>query len=199
FVGVMFLSLASAGLGIGVIAYINQRLITHADSAPLDQGLAAHVGVLPEFLGLILLLLAITLGAQLALTTLGHHFVHGLRGRLVKQILDTDIERLEQLGSANLLASLSSDIRNITLAFVRLPELVQGIVLTLGAVFYLGWLSPGMMLVTAIWVTLTIMGGSWLVTRVYRHLAEVREAESRLYADYEAVIDGRKELALNRP
>ncbi len=199
FVGVMLLSLASAGLGIGVIAYINQRLITHADSVPLDEGLAAHVGVLPEFLGLILLLLAITLGAQLALTTLGHHFVHGLRGRLVKQILDTDIERLEQLGSANLLASLSSDIRNITLAFVRLPELVQGIVLTLGAVFYLGWLSPGMMLVTAIWVTLTIMGGSWLVTRVYRHLAEVREAESRLYADYEAVIDGRKELALNRP
>ncbi|HAR07567.1 multidrug ABC transporter permease/ATP-binding protein [Cobetia sp.] len=199
FLGVIFLSLVSAGLGIGVIAYINQRLIAHSATVPLDEGLAAHVGVLPEFLGLILLLLAITLGAQLALTTLGHHFVHGLRGRLVKQILDTDIERLEQLGSANLLASLSSDIRNITLAFVRLPELVQGIVLTLGAVFYLGWLSLGMMLITAIWVTLTIMGGSWMVTRVYRHLAEVREAESRLYADYEAVIDGRKELALNRP
>ncbi len=193
FIGVMILSLASAGLGIGAIAYINQRLIARSG----DQ-LADYAGVLPEFLGLIVLLLAVTLGAQLALTLLGHHFVHGLRGRLVKQILDTDIERLEQLGSADLLASLSSDIRNITLAFVRLPELVQGIVLTLGAVLYLGWLSPSMMLVTAAWVTLTIMGGSWLVARVYRHLAEVRETESRLYANFEAVIHGRKELALNR-
>ncbi len=193
FMGVIVLSLASAGLGIGVIAYINQRLIAHSGMQSSD-----FVGVLPEFLVLILLLLAVTLGAQLALTTLGHHFVHGLRGRVIKQILDTDIERLEQLGSANLLASLSSDIRNITLAFVRLPELVQGIVLTIGAVVYLGWLSPWMMLVTAAWVTLTILGGSWLVTRVYRHLAQVREAESRLYANYEAVIDGRKELALNR-
>ena len=60
FLGVIFLSLVSAGLGIGVIAYINQRLIAHSATVPLDEGLAAHVGVLPEFLGLILLLLAIT-------------------------------------------------------------------------------------------------------------------------------------------
>ncbi|GHC22256.1 putative ATP-binding cassette transporter [Aidingimonas halophila] len=74
----------------------------------------------------------LSLGSQLALTTLGHHFVYQLRGKLIKRILDTDIERLEQLGSARLLASLSSDIRYITVAFVRLPELVQGIILTLG-------------------------------------------------------------------
>ncbi len=121
FISVMALSLASAALGIGLIAFINQRLIETADTSLL---------VLPEFLGLLLLLMAVTLGSQLALTTLGHHFVYRLRSEFIKRILDTHVERIEQLGSASLLAGLTSDVRNITIAFVRLPELVQGIILT---------------------------------------------------------------------
>ncbi len=116
FISVMALSLASAALGIGLIAFINQRLIETADTSLL----------LPEFLGLLLLLMAVTLGSQLALTTLGHHFVYRLRSEFIKRILDTHVERIEQLGSASLLAGLTSDVRNITIAFVRLPELVQG-------------------------------------------------------------------------
>lgn len=189
FIGVMALSLASAGLGIGVIAFINERLIATGES-PLSA--------LPQFIGLLALLLVVSLGAQLSLTTLGHLFVYRLRGRLIKRILDTDIERLEQLGSAHLLASLSSDIRNVTIAFVRLPELVQGTILTLATVAYLFYLSPKMLTVTAVWIAVTMMVGWWLVSRVYRHLHHVRDAEDRLYQDYEAVIDGRKELALNR-
>ncbi|WP_168016034.1 multidrug ABC transporter permease/ATP-binding protein [Halomonas salinarum] len=189
FLAVMLLSLASAGLGIGAIAFINRRLI---------EEVGDPTNVLPAFLGVIVALLVVTLASQMALTTLGHHFVYGLRGRLVKQILDTDVERLERLGSAELLASLSSDVRNITIAFVRLPELVQGVVLTIGSAVYLGWLSPSLLLVTAVWLAVTIAGGSWLVARVYRHLAKVRESEDRLYQDYEAVIQGCKELALNR-
>ncbi|MGB8713581.1 MAG: multidrug ABC transporter permease/ATP-binding protein [Onishia taeanensis] len=189
FLAVMLLSLASAGLGIGAIAFINRRLI---------EAVGDPTNVLPVFLGVIVALLAVTLASQLALTTLGHHFVYGLRGRLIKQILDTDVERLERLGSAELLASLSSDVRNVTIAFVRLPELVQGVVLTVGSAVYLGWLSPSLLLVTAAWLVVTIAGGSWLVARVYRHLAKVRESEDRLYQDYEAVIQGCKELALNR-
>lgn len=119
FISVMALSLASAALGIGLIAFINQRLIETADTSLL---------VLPEFLGLLLLLMAVTLGSQLALTTLGHHFVYRLRSEFIKRILDTNVERIEQLGSASLLAGLTSDVRNITIAFVRLPELVQGII-----------------------------------------------------------------------
>ena len=80
FISVMALSLASAALGIGLIAFINQRLIETADTSLL---------VLPEFLGLLLLLMAVTLGSQLALTTLGHHFVYRLRSEFIKRILDT--------------------------------------------------------------------------------------------------------------
>lgn len=132
FISVIALSLLSAALGIGLIAFINLRLITIVDTS---------LTVLPEFLGLLLLLMAVTLGSQLALTTLGHHFVYRLRGEFIKRILDTQIEKIEKIGSASLLAGLTSDIRNITIAFVRLPELVQGIILTFGSAAYLAWLS----------------------------------------------------------
>ncbi|KAB7897258.1 multidrug ABC transporter permease/ATP-binding protein [Rouxiella sp. S1S-2] len=189
FLGVIALSLASAALGIGLIAFINIKLIVTSH---------ASMAVLPQFLALLLLLMLITLGSQLALTVLGHHFVYKLRGQFIKRIMDTDIERIEQIGNAQLLASLSSDIRNITLAFVRLPELLQGMILTLGCAAYLGWLSPKMLAVTAVWLVVTIWVSFKLVAKVYSHLGHVREAEDRLQKDYETVIQGRKELALNR-
>ncbi|WP_339882159.1 ABC transporter transmembrane domain-containing protein, partial [Vreelandella maris] len=187
FLGAIALSLLSAGLGVGVIAFINQRLIE-----------VGSLAALPQFLGLLVVLLAVTLGTQLALTLLGHHFVFDLRSRLVKRILDTDIERLEQLGNSTLLASLSSDVRNITIGFVRLPELIQGVVLTLASVAYLAWLSPQMVVITVLWIAFTMGVGWWLVSKVYRHFHLVRESEDRLYKDYQSAIEGRKELALNR-
>lgn len=189
FISVIALSLLSAALGIGLIVFINLRLMTVVDTS---------LAVLPEFLGLLLLLMVVTLGSQLALTTLGHHFVFRLRGEFIKRILDTQIEKVEKIGSASLLAGLTSDIRNITIAFVRLPELVQGIILTFGSAAYLAWLSGKMMMVTALWMALTIWGGFVLVARVYRHMATLRETEDKLYHDYQTVLEGRKELTLNR-
>lgn len=189
FIAVMALSLASAALGIGLIAFINVRLIEMVDTS---------LAVLPEFLGLLLLLMAVTLGSQLALTALGHHFVFRLRGEFIKRILDTQVERVEQLGSASLLAGLTSDVRAITIAFVRLPELVQGIILTFGSAAYLAWLSTKMLAVTALWIVITIWGGFLLVSRVYKHMAVLRETEDKLYNDYQTVLEGRKELTLNR-
>jgi len=189
FIAVMALSLLSAALGIGLIAFINMRLIESVD---------VSLAVLPEFLGLLLLLMAVTLGSQLALTVLGHHFVYRLRSEFIKRILDTQIERVEKLGSAALLAGLTSDVRNITIAFVRLPELVQGIILTFGSAAYLFFLSGKMLAVTVLWMALTIWGGFVLVARVYKHMATLRETEDKLYHDYQTVLEGRKELTLNR-
>jgi len=189
FMAVLALTLASAAMGIGLIAFINQRLIESVDLS---------IAVLPEFLGLLLLLMAVTLGSQLALTTLGHHFVYRLRSEFIKRLLDTPVERIEQLGSASLLAGLTSDVRNITIAFVRLPELVQGIILTVGSCLYLAMLSGKMLLITAVWMVLTIWGGFLLVSRVYKHMATLRETEDKLYADFQTVLEGRKELTLNR-
>ncbi len=63
---------------------------------------------------------------------------------------------------------------------MRLPELVQGIILTFGSAgLLLAWLSGKMMLVTALWMALTIWGGFVLVSRVYKHMASLRETEDK--------------------
>ncbi|WP_130830832.1 multidrug ABC transporter permease/ATP-binding protein [[Erwinia] mediterraneensis] len=189
FISVILLTLLSAALGIGIIAFINQELIVSINTS---------LSVLPKFLLLLVLLMAVTLGSQLALTLLGHHFVWRLRGEFIKRILDTQVERIEQIGSAQLLAGLTSDVRAITIAFVRLPELIQGIIITLGSALWLAWLSPKMLLVTTLWITITLIGGWLLVSRVYQHMAKLRDLEDNLYRDYQTIIDGRKELQLNR-
>ncbi|KXJ31511.1 MULTISPECIES: multidrug ABC transporter permease/ATP-binding protein [unclassified Pseudomonas] len=186
---VLLLSLGSALLSVGVIAFINWRLVT-VQTAPTEA--------LLQFLGLLLLLLAMAAGAQVALTALGHRFVYDLRRQVVKRVLDTDIERIEAVGGPAILASLSSDLRNLTLAFVQLPGLLYGAVLSLAAFLYMAWLSWSLFLVTLAWMTLTLGLGWLLVTRLNRHLHLLRDAENSLYADYQALIEGRKELALNR-
>lgn len=37
-----------------------------------------------------------------------------------------------------------------------------------------------------------------LVARVYKHMATLRETEDKLYTDFQTVLEGRKELTLNR-
>lgn len=183
------LSMVSALLSVGIIAFINQRML--AAGGDLD-------GVLWQFGVLLLLLLGLAASAQLALTSLGHRFVYGMRRSLVKRVLDTGIERLESIGGANIIASLASDIRNITLAFVHLPELAYGMSLSLLAFLYLAWLSLPLFVMTVLWMVFTLAMGWVLVKRLTIHLQLVRESEDRIYQDYQAAIEGRKELALNR-
>lgn len=73
-----------------------------------------------------------------------------------------------------------------------------GIILTIGSAAYLWMLSGKMLLVTAIWMAITIWGGFVLVARVYKHMATLRETEDKLYTDFQTVLEGRKELTLNR-
>lgn len=192
FLKVIFLNLVNAAVSVGIIAYINQTFI----SQPVFNTLSwASLG---QFSALVVLLLVTTFVSQYALTRLGHQFVYELRTKLVKQIIDTKVPQIDHLGSARLLASLSSDIQSITVAFVRMPELVQGVILSVGVALYLGWLSLPLLLIVMFWIAMTIWISTILVKHVYTHLRELREINDLLYEDYQSIIDGRKELALNQ-
>ncbi|MBO1517714.1 multidrug ABC transporter permease/ATP-binding protein [Psychrobacter halodurans] len=192
FFKVILLNLINAAVSVGIIAYINYTFI----SQPVFDTLSwLSVG---QFSLLVLLLLVTTYLSQYALTRLGHRFVYELRTKLVKQIIDTTVLQIDHLGSARLLASLSSDIQSITVAFVRMPELVQGIILSVGVGLYLGWLSLPLLFIVMFWIVMTIWISTILVKHVYTHLTELREINDDLYQDYQSIIEGRKELALNQ-
>lgn len=192
FLKVILLNLINAAVSVGIIAYINQTFI----SQPVFNTLSWSS--LGQFALLVLLLLVTTFVSQYALTRLGHKFVYELRTKLVKQIIDTTVPQIDHLGSARLLASLSSDIQSITVAFVRMPELVQGVILSVGVGLYLGWLSLPLLLIVMFWIAMTIWISTLLVKHVYTHLTKLREINDVLYQDYQSIIEGRKELALNQ-
>jgi len=185
----IFMSMCSAALGVGAIAFVNERLLAASESTS---------ETLWSFAALLLGLFAVGAVARIALTTLGHRVVYGLRSTLVKRVLDTDLEQLEALGLPRVLTSLSSDITHLTSAFVALPSAIYGLLLTVGGFAYLAWLSPALFGVTAAWLGLTIAAGSLLMRSTQRELTLARDAEDRLVANYQAVVEGRKELALNR-
>ena len=191
FLKVILLNLVNAAVSVGIIAYINHTFISQPVFSTLSW---ASLG---QFSALVVLLLVTTFVSQYALTRLGHQFVYELRTKLVKQIIDTKVPQIDHLGSARLLASLSSDIQSITVAFVRMPELVQGVILSSGVALYLGWLSLPLLLIIMFWIAMTIWISTILVKHVYHHLRAIREIDDALYQDYQSIIDGRKELALN--
>ena len=191
FLKVILLNLVNAAVSVGIIAYINHTFI----SQPIFDRLSWIS--LGQFSLLVLSLLVTTFLSQYALTRLGHKFVYELRTKLVKQIIDTAVPQIDHLGSARLLASLSSDIQSLTVAFVRMPELVQGVILSVGVGIYLGWLSLPLLFIVMFWIAMTIWISTILVKHVYTHLTDLREMNDALYQDYQSIIEGRKELALN--
>ena len=139
FIKVILLNLLNALVNVAIIAFINRFLIAAVGT---DNNLLGSWQILAVFLVAIMGLLATTFTSQLALTKLGHRFVFELRSQLIKRILDTSIVQIEKIGSAKLLASLTTDVQSITVAFVRLPELVQGVIICTATAVYLGFLSP---------------------------------------------------------
>jgi putative ATP-binding cassette transporter len=181
--------MASAGFGVSVIASINDKLL---------KGGFSGGGALASFAGLLVLLFVLSTTSQLVMSRLGHNVVYGLRRILVKRVLDTQIAQIESIGAARILASLSSDTSHISSAFVSLPHAVYGAAVCLGSFGYLAWLSLPLFASTLAWLGLTIAVAYRLLAGTQRNFELAREVEDELVADYQAVIEGRKELTLNR-
>lgn len=183
----MLLSVLSASISVAMIAYVNRLLTQVGDT----RGLLG-------FAGLLLALFVFGSAAQLAMSTLGHKVVYRLRQTMVKRVLDTEIERLEAVGLPRILATLNGDINTITLAFASLPSVVYGLTLLLGGFGYLAWLSLPLFGASMAMVLVAVAGGAALVARTRREARLARDMEDHLYRHYQAVVDGRKELSLNR-
>jgi putative ATP-binding cassette transporter len=185
----LLLSMTSAGFSVSVIAFINERL--------LSSGSVSGSALL-TFLGLLVLLFLLSTTSQLVMSRLGHNVVYGLRRMLVKRVMDTQIAQIESIGAARILASLSSDTSHISAAFLSLPNAVYGAAVVLGAFGYLAWLSLPLFGATLLWLGVTVAIAYRFLLGTQRHFEAARAVEDDLLADYQSVIEGRKELTLNR-
>lgn len=182
------LTLLSGGLGIGTLSYINNHLLQENQA---NGGMGA-------FILLLLVYLVVSSVAQIQLAKIGQNFIYDTQAQFVKRIMDSHDAQIQLIGKPKILASLSNDVRSLSIAFTRLPELVQGALFTVVCSLYLMILSFKLFIVVAILMTLMIAGTHFVVKRHYGSFRQMRDAEDHIQTHYETALNGHKELKLNR-
>lgn len=146
------------------------------------------------------LFILVPLSRQLSdylLVRLGQKAVYDLRMLLSRRILATPLRRLEELGTHRLLVALTDDISAVTAALADLPALFVNFTLLLGALLYIGWLSPTLLLVFLAFLGLAVLTYRWLMAGAMHRLRLARHEQDELYGHFRALTEGIKELKLN--
>ncbi|WP_404785173.1 cyclic peptide export ABC transporter [Altericista sp. CCNU0014] len=108
------------------------------------------------------------------------------------------LRHLEELGANRLLATLTEDIQNIAMTVFNVPTLFINAALILGCLFYLGWLSFGILLATVAFLTVAISIVQLLINKAFSLFVMAREENDALMKHFRGITDGIKELKLHQ-
>lgn len=147
-------------------------------------------------------LCALSLGGQLIAgignSLLGQRIVARLRQDVCARILRAPLSQIEQMKSPRLLAVLNGDVEKIAELGNHFAGYTTAFAIVLGCMAYLFVLSMPMFC----FALLLVMVGGALNNAAMRHwlarFDEARGLEDQLQRQYRAVIEGAKELRLNR-
>jgi putative ATP-binding cassette transporter len=152
-----------------------------------------------QFTVVVVLAVAIGRYSQSALGKLASRSVIRLRRRLIRSVLHIPLLDLERIGSTRLLVAFTNDAFSIGSAVRHLATLVASAAFLLAALAYIGWLAPKRMIVAGALCLLCIGGAVALRQFERRHRLSTREALDNLVHVYGTVLDGIKQLKLDRP
>ncbi len=181
-------------------------LLSGCSSAGLIALISNAVGKSSETLGatlafgfaaLALIALLTSIAARVVLINLSQAAVFQLQMRLSYQILSSELNHLERLGSPRLLATLTSDIEAISQAVYILPFLCINLAIVGGCLTYITWLSWRVLLMVLV-ITAVALGSTQILLRKGRHfLSLAREEQDRLFQNFRSLTEGIKELKLH--
>ncbi|MFI2336458.1 ATP-binding cassette domain-containing protein [Nocardia rhamnosiphila] len=186
-------AVVAAGLICGAA---NTYLITLINGvvAPGDRPPAT----LGRFAVTVLIVLVSGLLSQVLLVRLAQDAIYRLRADLSASVVAAPLEHLERLGMHRLVATLTEDVRALSLAVTAIPAICIDIATVVGCFVFLATLSGPLF---AIMVAGTLAGVACVelfLTRVRRIYREARENEDALIRSFQAVTLGIKELKLHR-
>jgi len=151
-----------------------------------------------QFAALVALLAAAKYLSRVMLVRFSTLTMADLRVQLSERILRTPLRRLEKIGPSRLLTTLTSDVPTVAGALAQVPDLCVNLVVVLGCLGYMAWLS---------WkLVLLVIGGVLAAMGVY-HLLEqrarrsfdlARDETTTLMKSFRALIGGSKELQLHQ-
>lgn len=186
FLSFLIFSFFTSILGVLTLVFINEYLLKSKENVPIFY-----------FLAILFVFFASSFFVELSLSIFGQNFIFKMQRRLVKQILDSSLISIAEVGKARLLASLSSDVRSISFGILRLPEFLQASILILCTCFYLFYLSPQIFLLSFVWIIFVFISNHFLMMNVYKYFRKARENDDLLQNNYQNILDGHKELSIN--
>ncbi|EAL1122662.1 multidrug ABC transporter permease/ATP-binding protein [Campylobacter coli] len=187
FISFLLFSFISSAVGVLTLIFINDYLLKNTQNIPILYFIAL----------LIVFFLSSTI-VELGLSVFGQNFIFKMQRRVVKQILDTPLLKVAKVGKARILASLGSDVRNVSFGLLRLPDFLQSSILILCTSVYLCYLSPQIFTLCVIWIIVVFTINNFLMMKVYSYFRKARENDDALQNNYQNILDGHKELLINR-
>jgi putative pyoverdin transport system ATP-binding/permease protein len=180
-------NLLNAAASGGLMAVLHAMLAPRGDGAALPLGYAALLGVL----------FASGLVSQIALVRMAARAAYEIRLGLARGVLALPLARLEQLGGERIYACLTQDVTAVSSAWIALPVGAFHAAVLLGGSLYLLWLSPVLFAVMAAALAAGILAYQRIATQGRLLMTRFREGQDRLYAHFDALVRGAKELRSN--
>ncbi|TLE01727.1 multidrug ABC transporter permease/ATP-binding protein [Helicobacter muridarum] len=185
----LFASVFTSLFGIGILAFINQYLL---------KSNISNNNIIWYFIIILIVFFLSSCLVEIILGYFGQSFIFTMQTRLVKQLLDTPLLRVHEIGKAKLLASLGNDVRTVSFGLLRLPDFIQSLVLIICTSFYLFYLSIQIFIISFVWIVIVFWINHYLMRNVYKNFKNSRDSDDSLQLNYQHIIDGHKELTLNR-
>jgi len=181
-------------------------LVSGACNVQLVAMVGAAINAMPnippgygaKFGGLLLLTFALNVLAQLLSVHLMATVAARIRMQLSRAILDSPLRSLEEIGSHKMLAALTQDADSIAQAALEVSQFVTNATIIVCCLAYLAYVSLPIFLVVILMLPLSV--GIYLGVElvVVRYQSLERESWDQLMKHFQTLINGIKELKMNR-
>jgi putative pyoverdin transport system ATP-binding/permease protein len=158
----------------------------------------SRAGVVWVFAALCVLLPLTRFISEFLLALLSESSLFDLRMKLSEQIVNTSLQRLEDVGIHRLMTALTDDIPTITNALVFVPILSINIAVVMSGLVYLGILSGGILSVTIVFILLGIITYQLPLLKALNSFRAARQEGDALFHHFRDLTEGIKELKLHR-
>ncbi|WP_051335614.1 cyclic peptide export ABC transporter [Methylocapsa acidiphila] len=180
--------LVAGGGGAGLLAYINNMLTVEDRS---------NVAMETSFWALCALVLAAGILSEWLALRLTQNMLFKMRLWLCRRILSAPLRQLQACGAHRLMAALTDDVGSIARVYEAMPLLVIDVAVAVGGIIYVGCLSLKLLLVLLIFLGIGASAFFLAQARSLRWMRHAREADDALFANFQALTEGAKELKIN--
>lgn len=182
----------------GIISGVCTSGLLGVINLALDENQALSSKLIYGFVFLAAIAPVARITSEVLLTRLGQSTLLNLRMEMSRLFLNQPLRRMEELGSHRILGVLLQDIPSITGLLAVAPLLFINSAVVIACLAYMSWLSPKLFFIMVVFLVLGIATYLLPLRMAIARFRAVREEYDNLQKQFNALVDGAKELKLHR-